>query len=214
MALQKTTEKKLSEIFNFLMNEGEHDVAKLVTEILRAECKVKRGTKFSMLDFADKTGRRLYEGVFYDNGSQVATDGRQIMVFKEEYDPELEGKIIDKNGDFSHISGNKDRKNGPLYPLKADYAAYYEANQENMYQVFCFGPVLVDNYQALSIPSNYTLGEVKDHYPRAGIAKMSGELHYLMVAANGEYPYTSAVTIAEFQKQMMNRLFHEERVCV
>ena len=93
MALQKTTEKKLSEIFNFLTNEGEHDVAKLVTEILRAECKVKRGTKFSMLDFADKTGRRLYEGVFYDNGSQVATDGRQIMVFKEEYDPELEGNV-------------------------------------------------------------------------------------------------------------------------
>lgn len=104
MALQKTTEKKLSEIFNFLTNEGEHDVAKLVTEILRAECKVKRGTKFSMLDFADKTGRRLYEGVFYDNGSQVATDGRQIMVFKEEYDPELEGKIIDKNGE--EIEGN------------------------------------------------------------------------------------------------------------
>lgn len=104
MALQKTTEKKLSEIFNFLMNEGEHDVAKLVTEILRAECKVKRGTKFSMLDFADKTGRRLYEGVYYDKGNQVATDGRQIMVLKEEYDPELEGKNIDKNGE--EIEGN------------------------------------------------------------------------------------------------------------
>ena len=47
-----------------------------------------------------------------------------------------------------------------------------------------FGPVLVDNSQCVPIPENYTLGEVLDFYPRAAIAKMPGELHYLMVAAN------------------------------
>ena len=39
MALQKTTEKKLTEIFNALMNSGDKDTAKLVTEILRAEAR-------------------------------------------------------------------------------------------------------------------------------------------------------------------------------
>ena len=47
-----------------------------------------------------------------------------------------------------------------------------------------FGPVLVDNYECVPIPEDYTLGEVHDNYPRAAIAKMGGELHYLMVAAN------------------------------
>lgn len=100
MALQKTTEKKLSEIFNFLMNEGNQDVARLVTEILRAECKVKRGSKFSLYDFVDKNS--VYEaltGIYYNNGCKVATDRFQIIVLKEEYDPELEGKIIKESGE-------------------------------------------------------------------------------------------------------------------
>jgi hypothetical protein len=100
MALQKTTEKKLTEIFNALMNSGDKDTAKLVTEILRAECKVKRGTKFSLYDFVDKTAAyKALSGIYYDNGNQVATDSHHIIVLKEEYDPELEGKIIDKNGE-------------------------------------------------------------------------------------------------------------------
>ena len=43
--------------------------------------------------------------------------------------------IIDKNGDFSYLNA----------PTQADYAAYYEANKDNLYQVFCFGPVLAEN---------------------------------------------------------------------
>lgn len=100
MALQKTTEKKLTEIFNALMNAGDKDTARLVTEILRAECKVKRGTKFSLYDFVDNLGNNeAYTGIYYNNGTQVATDGYQIIVLKEEYDQELEGKIINKNGE-------------------------------------------------------------------------------------------------------------------
>ena len=66
-----------------------------------------------------------------------------------------------------------------------------------------FGPVLVDNSQAVSVPWDYTLGEVEDHYPRAAIAKM-GELHYLMVAANqdpdrGVFPVP---TMEDFGRQL------------
>lgn len=67
-----------------------------------------------------------------------------------------------------------------------------------------FGPVLVDNSACVSVPENYTLGEVNDHYPRAAICKMGGELHYLMVAANqdpdrGWFPVP---TMAEFGAQL------------
>lgn len=66
-----------------------------------------------------------------------------------------------------------------------------------------FGPVLVDNSQCIPVPGNYTLGEVEDHYPRAGIAKM-GELHYLLVAANQDPDrgILRVPTMAEFGKQM------------
>ena len=39
------------------------------------------------------------EGIFYDNGKQVASNGQFLIVLNEEYAPELEGKIIDKNGE-------------------------------------------------------------------------------------------------------------------
>ena len=98
MALQKTTEKKLSELFNFLTSNGENEKARLITEILRSECRVKRGTHFSMYDFTGKKTMRQYECVYYDKGNQVATDGFHVMVLKEQYDEELEGKAVDKDG--------------------------------------------------------------------------------------------------------------------
>lgn len=77
--------------------------------------------------------------------------------------------------------------------------AFVDAN--NIRFSLAFGPALVADGQPCQIGA-YSLGEVNDKYARAGLGQLD-RLHYLMVAANGEYPYTSAVTIAEFQKQMM-----------
>ena len=69
-----------------------------------------------------------------------------------------------------------------------------------------FGPVLVHDGQLVKIPQDYTLGEVKDsqHYPRAAICKMPGQLHYLMVAANQDPDrgYEYVPTMSEFGRQM------------
>jgi len=69
-----------------------------------------------------------------------------------------------------------------------------------------FGPVLVNDGQVVNFPKDYTLGEVKDnqHYPRAAIAKMPGELHYLMVAANQDPDrgYERVPSMAEFGIQL------------
>jgi len=99
MALQKETEKKLSTVFQYLKRNGADNVAQLITEIIRAECRTKRSTHFDLYDYADKTGRRHMEGIYYNDGKQVVSDGHQLLVLNEKYDEDLEGKIIDKNGE-------------------------------------------------------------------------------------------------------------------
>ena len=83
--------------------------------------------------------------------------------------------IIDKNGDFSYLKT----------PEKADYTAYYQANQDNMYQVFCFGPVLVENGVNL-IAADYENGYIgaQKEAQRAAICQL-GELEYLLVVSYG-----------------------------
>ena len=67
-----------------------------------------------------------------------------------------------------------------------------------------FGPVLVVDSQCQPIPANYGLGEVGDSYPRAAIAKMSGELHYLLVAANQDPDrgYLNVPNMTQFGKRL------------
>ena len=77
-------------------------------------------------------------------------------------------------------------------------------DENNVRFSLAFGPVLVENSECVPIPGNYTLGEVKDNYPRAAIAKMPGELHYLMVAANQDPDrgYERVPNMTEFSKQL------------
>lgn len=67
-----------------------------------------------------------------------------------------------------------------------------------------FGPALVDESECIPVPSNYTLGEVEDNYPRAAICKMPGQLHYLMVAANQDpnRGYLNVPDMATFGRQL------------
>ena len=77
-------------------------------------------------------------------------------------------------------------------------------DENNVRFSLAFGPVLVEDSECVPIPGNYTLGEVKDNYPRAAIAKMPGELHYLMVAANQDPDrgYERVPNMTEFSKQL------------
>ena len=74
-------------------------------------------------------------------------------------------------------------------------------DENNIRFSLAFGPVLIADGEPCQI-GVYSLGEVHDKYARAGLGQLD-ELHYILVAANGEYPYTSAVNIFDFQKQMM-----------
>ena len=83
--------------------------------------------------------------------------------------------IIDKNGDFSYLTA----------PRKDDYVAYYEAHKEEMYQVFCFGPVLVENGVSVITEDylNKYIGS-QNNAQRAAICQL-GPLEYMLVVSYG-----------------------------
>lgn len=103
--------------------------------------------------------------------------------------------FIDDQGDF-HFSYR--------WEIKDKETAQKFVDENNIRFSLAFGPVLVQDGEYVKIPGDYTLGEVKNHYPRAAIAKMPGQLHYLMVAANQDPDrgLERVPTMAEFARQM------------
>lgn len=99
--------------------------------------------------------------------------------------------IIDKNGDFSYLNA----------PSKEDYAAYYEAHKAELYQVFCFGPVLVENGASV-IPDDYENGYIgaQRAAQRTALCQL-GPLEYMLVTSYGnQTPGNKGMTIPEFAK--------------
>ena len=83
-------------------------------------------------------------------------------------------------------------------------AAQKFVDENNVRFSLAFGPVLVADSQCVPIPGGYGLGEPDDRYPRAAIAKMPGELHYLMVAANQDPDrgFENVPDMAQFGRQL------------
>ncbi|MDD6684126.1 MAG: phosphodiester glycosidase family protein [Clostridiales bacterium] len=97
--------------------------------------------------------------------------------------------VIDMNGDFSYLPACS----------KEDYEAYYNQNQANMYQVFCFGPVLVENGVSV-IGEDYQNNSLGSHKgtQRSAIAQL-GPLEYMLVTCNGSQTKNNkGMTIYEF----------------
>ena len=123
------------------------------------------------------TGIKVYDG--------------QVMHFNNSIDT----LFITENGDF-------------LFSYRrelADKAAAQKFCDENKVRFsLAFGPVLVEDSQCVPIPASYGLGEVNDYYPRAAIAKMGGELHYLLVAANQDPDrgYERVPNMTQFSQQL------------
>ncbi len=114
--------------------------------------------------------------------------------------------IIDKNGDFSYLNA----------PMKDDYAAYYEANKDNMYQVFCFGPVLVENGASVITEEylNKYIGS-QNNAQRTAICQL-GPLEYMLVTCYGNQTKgNKGMTIYEFAQvcEMAGRELKPEGGC-
>lgn len=99
--------------------------------------------------------------------------------------------IIDKSGNFNAIK----------QCTKAMYQAYYDAHAEDMYNVFCFGPVMVENGLCV-IPEDYSNGYVgaRNRTQRSVIAQL-GEMEYLLVTSAGPQSEGSkGMTISELAR--------------
>lgn len=115
--------------------------------------------------------------------------------------------IIDKQGNLSYLNA----------PSQADYAAYYEANKDNMYQVFCFGPVLVENGTSV-LPMDYENGYIgaQKAAQRTALCQL-GELEYMLVTSYGnQTDGNKGLTIPEFAQvcEMAGRELNPENGCL
>jgi len=121
-----------------------------------------------------------------------------IMVYGGEI-MRMEGKwvdtcMIDDNGDLQFV-------------YRRQITDLAEAQQfvedKNIRFSLAFGPVLVDNGEAMSFPG-YPLGEVADVYSRSALCQRD-ELHYLFVTMNCEAGHINRQTLKEFANTLVER---------
>lgn len=103
----------------------------------------------------------------------------------------LDTLFVDENGDFVMVHGGD---------LKTKEEAEQFIADNNISFGLTFGPILVENGERCE-PYHYLLGEIEDHYSRAGIGQ-KGELHYIMVTVNEEY-YEDVPTLHELAAGVM-----------
>lgn len=97
--------------------------------------------------------------------------------------------LIDYNGDFSYLTT----------PTRGEYAEYYKAHKDELYQVMCFGPVLVENGVSV-IPEDYDNGYIgaTKYTQRSAIAQL-GPLEYMVVACySDQMKGNKGLTVYEF----------------
>lgn len=103
----------------------------------------------------------------------------------------LDTCFVDENGDLVMVHG------GDL--TSEEEAKQFIADNQISFGV-TFGPILVENGERCE-PSSYILGEIDDHYSRAGIGQ-KGKLHYIVVTVNEEY-YKGVPTLHELAAGVM-----------
>lgn len=145
-------------------------------------------------------------GDYYTKSDKCKVVLRQGIQVRNSIESKNDLLLIDYNGDFSILPG----------ATKASYADYYNAHKDEMYQVFCFGPVLVQDGASV-IGEAYldeSLGSQKGTQ-RSGIAQI-GPLEYLLITCDG--PQTTGnkgMTIYQFAQlcEQLGREVNPEGGC-
>lgn len=94
-------------------------------------------------------------------------------------------KISGKNHDTCFIDEDSNLKFVYSGELTTRDASQKYVDENNIRFSLGFGPILIDDGKVVA-PKRYPLGEISDHYARAGLGQL-GELHYMLVAANSEF---------------------------
>ncbi len=128
-------------------------------------------------------------GDYFTKSDKCQVVMRQTQQVRNNANGTMDVLIIDKKGDFSYIQKC----------TKEMYSQYYDAHVQDMYQAFCFGPVLVAGGKSV-IAKDYENGSLgaQNSTQRSAIAQL-GTLEYLLVTTEGPQSSGSkGMTIPEF----------------
>ena len=106
--------------------------------------------------------------------------------------------IVDQNGDLSALTDRTGKQGLVANKLE----------QQNTWQTFEFGPVLVENGEAVTLPKSFYVACADGYYePRTAIGQ-KGPLHYVLIVVDGRRTgYSTGASIPQLQS-----LFLEEGV--
>ena len=106
-----------------------------------------------------------------DKCQVVFRQGQQV---RNAADGSMDLLVIDQNGDFTALP----------HCTKAQYNEYLDAHQDEMYNVFCFGPVLVENGECAIDEAylNKSIGS-QNSTQRSAIAQL-GPLEYMIITCS------------------------------
>ena len=105
----------------------------------------------------------------------------------------MEGKPLDVC--FVDDQGNLILRTADELPSEDAFNSYLEENHIRF--GLAFGPIVIRDGVRCE-PKHYPIGEISEHFSRAGIGQM-GELHYILTAANKQY-YGRVPTIHDFAR--------------
>lgn len=129
-------------------------------------------------------------GDYYITSDKCLVVMRQTQQVRNRANGRSDLLVIDRNGDFSIMKNCSAER----------YKEHYQQHSQDMYQVFCFGPMLIDEGR-VSVTERYSgqmLAQKKTM--RAAIAQV-GPLDYMLIVVDGDaVQYSSGLTIYEFAK--------------
>lgn len=129
-------------------------------------------------------------GDFYTN-DKCHVVMRQGIQVRNNADGTFDVLIIDRKGNF-HAIPNCTRQ---------DYLEYYDAHQDNMYQAFCFGPVLVQDGKSAVMDSFYNHHMISNKKTQRVAICQLNELDYMIVVCDGDaISYTFGLDLIDFAK--------------
>ena len=150
--LTKTQIEKINLINNLTDNET---IKALGNEILYIDaCNTTvKNSKFDIYKYVSKgSTRERLQGVYYNNGDIVATDGYLLVVLQnQKYNPTYEGKIIGKSGEifegkYPNYKGVKPAKLDNYILTQFDYNRLEEINKSDKAKVMAMQAYEKKNY--------------------------------------------------------------------
>lgn len=137
----------------------------LIEAIIRIESEPKTKSKFKIWDYvgSDKT-RLALNCVFHDSGFKVASDGYIMIALKEEYAPELEGRLMKRDGillteDTKYPKWRDvipDPERNAMIPVALDFAKIREIENDFKAKVKALGSTYDNVLGYIKVTDKYT----------------------------------------------------------